>query len=1271
MRRTLPWVALLAAVLGAAPCHAKRDRDEPADPTAYITRSYEAEYAFLKALIGYVQDGTWPVNAAHLLDPRAAITKADRDPLDALLRRTQGLLVMVRAMSGARDLEPEAVAVASVATRAEKAAGDTAARKALFMELCRVRRRIALANPALDFERLVYMNAGAPFSGHVSGAGPVAHTRIAWSGFKYRHDEGELPPHLRGGRLGYVMDDWRYAPSGRQGAPWDTPRFRSTQYADFGEKLGKYGERRSRGARGSRGLVTVTGWREGAPRAEALLGEDTRVAEGPNAGVPFAEGVFAHDWDLDFDGERVAFTWLHRRMPNVYTARVDGSAVTQLTDTVWQDFNPVWLPSGRIVFRSSRRFVIDRCQPWDHENYSRRHCATPYSMKADGTDVYPISWHETNEAQPAVDNDGRLVFSRWDYIDRGFNAAQHIWHMYPDGRDPRALHGNYRRPWYPDDEARSGHLRPIGEFGARPVPGETGLYAVLASGHHNVSSGNPVLVDTRVPDDGDGSQVRQIIDGIGLAGDQNGGAGITGVWPLSGDVFLVSCPSRKPGVHGFKGLKLPPLVADDGVYLLDRFGNLEPLITDACFGKHGKPATYWGVRPLAPRPRPRVIPTATWQGERRGTEDHRRATISVMNVYDADFAWPEGRKPTRLRIVRLWGRPWARPGGHYPTLGSCKGSVGRMSVGTAPIEPDGSVYVEAPVECQIYFQVLDQHGMAIQSMRSGAYVHPGEQLTCRGCHEPKRESAPPKAVPISMRRPPSKLRPEVGGPYPQTFARLVEPVFQAGCVGCHTEKKKGPQAMGYWDVQGLAWSYGNGGLGGENPYYRSPSGRVGAAASRLGQTLLTSHRETVTEDQRRRVYLWLDLNSGNLSDYRHEEEQVRGRIVWPWEGDPARPQAIERDRPLPVDAVGAGGVAAALERIASEDWQARHWGYEAVRQLGPKARPATARLEEALETLIADGRLFETEALLRAMREVDADATARGVAKVAALVRGDDPAVGFEACTALKVLGDASAPTLAALAHAVRAKGYDRAQAAAEALVALGKRAAPIGGELVPALESPYPRIAAMVAELLGTLGPETPGAVAGLARVLAERSGDYTWLGRPPEALAKVPAVTERMALLDGTVYRPGRKFGERQPNALIAACNLERGWERQLITRAARALGHFGEAARPCLPVLARAAMLDAGDLPVLVEAAVRIDGAEAVHAAAAVLEANQKNPDRAVRLVTFLGRLGEELSGEPREAAVTALASARPAGRAAQEAARWQGWLTPDPEPAHAGR
>ena len=161
--------------------------------------------------------------------------------------------------------------------------------------------------------------------------------------------------------------------------------------------------------------------------------------------------------------------------------------------------------------------------------------------------------------------------------------------------------------------------------------------------------------------------------------------------------------------------------------------------------------------PLRPRPRPPVIP------DRTGLD--RPATIAVMDVYNSDFTWPADTRIAALRIIQALPKTTAPP--NAPRIGAAEQTNARAILGTVPVEEDGSAHFEAPAGKLLYFQALDAAGMAVQSMRSGAYMHQGEQLTCQGCHERKNAATPAAGrIPLALQRPPSKIAPEADGSKP-------------------------------------------------------------------------------------------------------------------------------------------------------------------------------------------------------------------------------------------------------------------------------------------------------------------------------------------------------------------------------------------------------------------------------------------------------------------------------------------------------------------------
>jgi len=613
--------------------------------------------------------------------------------------------------------------------------------------------------------------------------------------------------------------------------------------------------------------------------------------------------------ELDYDAKRILFAaTTDNDIWRIFKYDLASKRLDQLTSGPHDDFDPCVVPSGRIAFVSTRVGGIGRCLL-----RTSSLTYTLHSMEADGSDLIPLSYHETNEWQPSINNRGMIVYTRWDYLDRDWSTAHHHWQCYPDGTDPRSYHGNYPLPHsaMPDGVKPSQfgkkdkrlihgrYLRPDVEIAYRAIPGTASKYTAAAVGHHLGFSGSLVLVDTNIPDDSKMSQVKRITPLYRFPEVERPAPRVYGTpWPLSEDFYLCN----------FK----------TGLFLLDRYGNREVI-----YDPRGK----FLVRdpfPLRPRMRPPVLPVKTWDGKRYSRPDHRRATISIMNVYEGDMPLPKGVKVKWMRIVQVIPQLLTRINRAKTKLISyADESIGRIPLGVVPVEADGSVYCEAPVGKPIYFQLLDEKGFAVQSMRSATYVHPGEQMRCVGCHEDKWKSPRSTARPLALRRAPSKIVQEVkSGAVPFNFMRLVKrPVFDKKCVGCHKkqrEKGKKTPDMSYaslarpdllFTLHGTHFQFRGGdqclhclGIGGS----RTTPGRFGAQASGFMAALKKKQHEKVklTADELRRITLWLDMNANEIcwisDDARIVEAQKRGEIVWPPRRfvDPKNITAVETKRPL-------------------------------------------------------------------------------------------------------------------------------------------------------------------------------------------------------------------------------------------------------------------------------------------------------------------------------------------------------------------------------------
>ena len=778
----------------------------------------------------------------------ALIQPEDRDPADIVLRQTEVLLKELQSMKGVRDLTAERTALSELRRQsAQVAMSDMAARRALYLRGCEERRRIAFANPLLDFDKILFIT------------------------------------HKKNGRSELAGDHM------------------AGQY---------YGIHATKGE----GLFVLKNAFGERPVICNLLA-DALCKNGRFAGAKLPDGAFLSP-DLSFDGKRVLFAYTEaagylpeRRAPedvadlysysglkcsfteqnswHLFSVNADGTELSNVTDGRWNDFDPCWMPNGKIAFISDRRGGFGRCHmtanggaPW--------FTYTLHAVNADGSNMVRLSHHETCEWQPSIANDGMIVYTRWDYVDRGFFQAHHPWTTTPDGRNAMAVHGNYPRDW---------HDRPCMEMDIRAVPGSRKLMAVAAA-HHGQTYGSLVLVDPAVEDDDAMAPVKVITPDERFPESEYGyfcrEASYATPWPLSDNYYLC--------VFGYPSERAHDSVENYGVYLLDAFGNKELLYRNpeiACLSPI----------PLKSRPTPPVIPEAVTPcpvdpSQRRFNLDRAQilaqcdasssvaatnfAVVSIMNIYESRHAWPEGTKITALRIIQIL--PKSTPGRNNPAIGYGTEKNARAVLGTVPVDADGSVSFFLRPYIPVYFQVLDEHGMAVQSMRTDVYVSPRESLSCVGCHE-KRKTAPPavQKVSLAMRRAPSAITSEPDGSNPFNFVRLVQPVLDKHCVACHAKHSEAPALTSvkdgkpwlpsYRNLKPYAFYYDGGGSFTES---KTVPGKFGALASKLNGLLSKGHHDVKlpTEDLHR-LTLWLDCNSDFYGTYENIQAQARGEVVRP------------------------------------------------------------------------------------------------------------------------------------------------------------------------------------------------------------------------------------------------------------------------------------------------------------------------------------------------------------------------------------------------------
>ncbi len=498
------------------------------------------------------------------------------------------------------------------------------------------------------------------------------------------------------------------------------------------------------------GLVVLDSWKDNP--------KETVLFEGK---LPV--GSVLHP-DLSFDAKRVLFSFCDHTEPDanlrrffIYEIGVDGAGLRQLTGTpddplagaygrqtaLIEDFDPCYLPDGGFAFVSTRLQSHVRCQ------YGDRYFANfvLYRADGDGSNIRRISFGEAPEWEPSVLDDGRIIYTRWDYVNRHDTFFQSLWVTRPDGMATAHVYGNYTR-------------NPCTTGEPRGVPGSHKI-VTTAMAHHGYTAGSIILVDPRKGQEGEEpiSRVTPDIQFPETEGWPDGACATP--YPISEDLFLVAYTPETLVREG----KVQSQNAY-GIYLIDTLGGRELIYRDpnmSCFSPI----------PIKPRSKPPVLPSTMEQDKAAGV-------FYVSNIYESTQPIPSGSIKS-LRVVRLFAQTIETP----PSRGKAIIDMPKRIEGTVPVDEDGSVAFRAPAGKPLLFQLLDENGMAVMSMRTLAYVQPGEVVGCVGCHEPRDSTT--RRVPLPAGATIHELEPPAGPRYEGglSFTRTVQPALDRYCIGCH------------------------------------------------------------------------------------------------------------------------------------------------------------------------------------------------------------------------------------------------------------------------------------------------------------------------------------------------------------------------------------------------------------------------------------------------------------------------------------------------------
>ena len=551
------------------------------------------------------------------------------------------------------------------------------------------------------------------------------------------------------------------------------------------------------------------------------------------------------DADLSFDGTTVLFSW-KKTLPDklqLYTIGVDGKNLRQLTTHDSNNLNACWLPDGGIAFLSDRKAAFAYC--WTS--------STPilYRCDADGNNVERLSANYLNDFTPSVLDDGRIIYSRWEYVDRPAIPIQSLWCINPDGTGLSGFFGNRV-------------LSPATFMEAQQIPGTGRVLCVLTS--HN----GPCRGAIGVIDPARGSNAQEAIENLTPevpVGRVNQGSG-----------------------NNIRGPYESPFPIDDRYFLVSRNGAI--VLRDyagtqqATVVERDGPMGFYCARPVLARQRPPVpVPAARKDGA-------EWATVLVQDVYHGLEPYVRRGEIRQIAVVQeLEKSKFADVkrrafGFQFPVV-SCGATYAPKKVwGFARVEQDGSAHFKVPPRVPIYFMAIDRQGRAVQRMRSFTHLMPGEHQSCVGCHADRNAAAPRVAGPaLAALRPAEDLAEPEWGVRGFSYADIVQPVLDRHCVACHNAR----EAAGRVDLDGSRTDFFNvsyeilarQGQPGKNPYtkwiptFNGQEANIlevtprhwGSPASKLADLILSGHpgengrpRVALGAAAQRRVFTWIDLD---------------------------------------------------------------------------------------------------------------------------------------------------------------------------------------------------------------------------------------------------------------------------------------------------------------------------------------------------------------------------------------------------------------------------
>lgn len=538
------------------------------------------------------------------------------------------------------------------------------------------------------------------------------------------------------------------------------------------------------------------------------------------------------DLKLHWDGDRAMFTQtMSDNRWNVFEVKLNNGDCKKLIDNPEPDlefYDGTYLPDGRIIANSNIGYQGVPCVNGS-DPVGNMVLYTPQSKN-----LRRLTFDQDANWNPVIMNNGRVMYTRWEYTDLTHYYTRIVMNMNPDGTEQKALYG-------------SGSMFPNSTFDVQPLPGYASAFVGIISGHHGVArSGRLILFDPAKARKGAAGMLQEIPHRNRPIVEEVKDRLVDGVWPqfikpspLNDTYFLVAAKLDKNDLWG--------------IYLVDKFDNVTCL--------HKMEGEGY-ISPIAVRKTvtPPAIPD-------RVKLDDKQATVFIQDIYEGEGLKGIPRGTVKSLRLHAYEYAYVQTQSDHNWHGIQSGWDIKRMLGTVPVEEDGSVIFKIPANTPVSIQPLDKDGVAVQWMRSWLTGQPGEIVSCVGCHEDQNQIVIPKRV-IASQKAPHALTPPEGGTRSFTFDLEVQPILDRACIACHSgEGKAFDLRGGKKDGRGYGTSYLN-----LHPYVHRQGGEGDMVVlypyeyhpntSELVRLLKKGHYNVqLTDAEWRKIYNWIDYNA--------------------------------------------------------------------------------------------------------------------------------------------------------------------------------------------------------------------------------------------------------------------------------------------------------------------------------------------------------------------------------------------------------------------------